>query len=368
MRTVFVSTGSHLWGTNYRVLGLARSARELGLDAHVILPGLAENVDWFPEGHYFGVPIHFTSREAFGELQDKYKILCSLRPEFVHCTGVIKPCFPPCVAYQQLKRAKLIVDIDEHLSRIEMFGAGRRLYFSASENFAKRFADRLIVASRFLETWFGTPRRKPILYLPNAVDLDLFRQQRTGWEELKRQWGQRKVVMYFGGLFPHYDADMVFDAAVTILARRRDLVFVFVGGGGILESLRAKTKKLSLEDAIRLCGFVPDEMVPKYLCAADAFVFPIRDNWWNRARCPGKVYHFTATEAPIVTNPVGEVREALGDRAWYFKDGDIDDLIKVLETCLDNNQANRRPDLSLAERHSWRARARTYIDFLEEEI
>lgn len=364
MTTVIVSTGSYAMGTNYRVLGLARSARELGLDVHILLPGLRENHKWFPEGHYGGVPIHFMRCGAFAEACDKYEILCALRPQFVHCVDVVLRCFPVCLAYRMTQPCELIVDIDEHLSRIKLFALWKRIYFRVCENIVKRYADRLVVASRFLEQWFGRPKSRPILYLPNGVDLELFRKQQCGWEQLKLEWGGRKVVTYFGALTSHYDADLVFDAAVKILNRRQDLVFVFVGGGEMLDSFRERNRQTGLGNAIQFRGFVPDELVPRYLCAADVLVFPIRDNWWNRARCPGKVYQFAATKAPIVTNPVGEVLEALCDRAWYFRDGDGDDLIRVLEECLEARPGSRSPSEALARRHDWRARARSYCEFL----
>ncbi len=367
LRTVFVCTGSRENGTNYRILGLARSARKLGLDAHIIFPGLPENRRWFPESHYDGIPIHFTACDPLKELRDKYALLCSLRPRFVHCTAVMMRCFPPCFAYRTTHRCELIVDFDEHMSRIKIFGLPRRMCFLLFERLATNYADRLVVASRFLEQWFGGRKRKQVLYLPNAVDLDIFEEQQSGWEELKRQWGGRKVVTYFGTLSSHYDADMVLEAAQRMLEQRNDLVFVFAGGGEMLEAFRERTRRAGLENQIQFCGFVPDESVPKYLCASDAFVFPIRDNWWNRARCPLKVYSFVAAMAPIVTNPVGEVREALGDRAWYFKDGDIDDFIRVLEECLILGRNGPCPDQAMVDRHSWRARAEAYVRFLSDD-
>ena len=176
-------------GTNYRILSLARSAKELGLDVHIILPGLAENHKWFKDGQYYEVPIHFTGCGAWEEMRDKYRILRSLRPQFVHCVDVVRKCFLPSVAFRILNHCELIVDIDEHLSRIKLFGLLHRMYFRACENLAKRYADRLIVASRFLEKWFGEPKRQPVLYLPNAVDSESFQQSRSGWEELKQQCG-----------------------------------------------------------------------------------------------------------------------------------------------------------------------------------
>jgi glycosyltransferase involved in cell wall biosynthesis len=365
MRTAFVSTGSQIWGTNYRILGLARNAYKLGLDAHVLLPDIPDNRKWFPEGHSQGVPVHFTKAGSLSEPRSKYEVLRGLRPRFVHCAGVVRPCFPAALAYRATHSCELIVDFDEHLSRIKMNGTTRRLYYLFAENLARRYADRLVVASRFLERWFGQLQRQPVLYLPNAVELDSFWQQQSGWQELKARWGGRKVVTYFGALSPHYDADIVFDAAVRLLGRRNDLVFVFVGAGEMLASLRARVHQAGQEDSIEFCGFVPDDVVPQYLSAADVLVFPIRDNWWNRARCPGKVYSFTAAMVPIVTNSVGEVREALGESAWYFKDGDVEDLENVLEQCLAAGRNVRCPDSKLAARHCWRERAESYLEFLD---
>jgi glycosyltransferase involved in cell wall biosynthesis len=352
-------------GANYRVLGLASGARKLGLDVHVILPGLPENRQWFPDGHYEGVPIHFTGCGTLAEIRDKFRILHSLRPRFVHCIDVVLRCFPVSVAYRATHRCQLIVDFDEHFSRITMLGRLKRLYFLVAENFAKVYADRLVVASRFLQKWFGRPGRQPVLYLPNGVDLEYFDRQKCGWEEFKKKWGGRKVITYFGALSSHYDADIVFEAAVSMLEERKDLVFLFVGDGAMGSAFRERTEREGLTERIQLCGFVPDDQVPKYLCASDVFVFPIRDNWWNRARCPGKVYHFTAAMVPIVTNAVGEVREALGDCAWYFKDGDAEDLIRTLDQCLaakDNRSCLTR---EFAEMHSWQKRAGDYIQFLQ---
>jgi len=364
MKVVFVSTGLPTMGTNYRVLGLAGTARKLGLDVHIILPGFPENRKWFPDDHYEGVPIHFTRCGVLAEIQDKYRILRSLRPQFVHCIDVVTRCFPVCVAYRAAHKCELIVDIDEHLSRIMLFGPFQRFYFRVNENIAKYAADRLVVASRFLERWFGRPERQSILYLPNGVDLEVFDRQKAGWEEMKKQWMGRKVLTYFGALSSHYDADIVFEAAAKLLARRKDLVFLFVGDGEMRSVFSERAAREGLTDSIQFCGFVPDEQVPKYLCASDVFVFPIRDNWWNRARCPGKVYYFTAAMAPIVTNPVGEVYEALKDCAWYFKDGDAEDLIRALEECLATTNNRLCMDRALAEKNSWQARARTYIQFL----
>lgn len=364
MRIVFVSTGARLMGTNYRALGLAKGAVQIGLDVHYILPDLPENRAWFPEGHYGGVPIHFTRPGPVAESWDKYQILASLRPDVVHCVDVARRCFPVSLAYWATHQCQLVIDIDEHLSRVPLFNFGRRLYFRACEHFVRRYADKLVVGSRFLETWFTQSKHRPVLYLPNAVDLGSFREQQEGWQDLKSNWGGRKVITYFGSLSSHYDANIAFGAALKLLEKRQDLVFQFIAEGDLLSAFRERTKAMGLEDSILFLGFIPDNILPKHLCSSDAFIFPIRDNWWNRARCPMKVFYFMAAMAPIVTNPVGEVREALGDRAWYFKDGDTEDLIRALQECLDAVDKRCFQDDEVARGHSWLARASAYAAFM----
>src|SRR5579863_2814930 len=367
MRIAFVTTGTlKNWGTNYRILGLASCLVQQRVDAHILLPGHSENRLQFPGSHYKGAPIHFAETGAWSEMRSKYQILRELRPDVVHCMDVIKRSFPSSLAYCTRYSVPLIVDIDEHLSKVFRFP--KNLYALLGERVALRRADSIIVASRFLEKVFLKRRSGggSLLYLPNGADLDYFLQHADGSQKVRQRWAGRKIVTYFGSLLPRYDADIVLEAAIRMLEKRRDLIFVFIGTGPLLESYRRRTAELRLEKWFDWRGFVPDEEVPGYLSASDALVFPIRDNWTNRARCPGKLYHFAAAMVPVVTNPVGEIKEALGDRAWYFREGDTDDFIRVLERCLKAGRDSLCADAALAARHSWQARDRVYLGFLEQ--
>jgi len=366
MKIAFVSTGTlSTFGSTYRVLGLARQLCQQGLDVHVLLPGLPDNRARFPDRCYHGAAIHFSECGAWSEMRSKYEILKSIRPDVVHCIDVVKRCFLPSAAYRCRNACRLVVDIDEKLSVVYRFP--KNLYAYVAERTAFWYADDMIAASRFLETEVAAYRSTRILYLPYASDLEFFIQNRQGWEATRQRWPGRRIVTYFGSLYPRYDAGLVFDVAVKILRKRRDTVFLFMGTGPLLEGLRAKTAELGLNEFMHWLGFVPDEDVPKYLTASDCLVFPIRDNRMNRARGPSKTYHYIAAMVPIVTNPVGEVCEALGERAWYFKDGDANDFEEVLEQCLDAPESEqRRPDPEMAERHSWRQRADVYLRYLQQ--
>lgn len=77
------------------------------------------------------------------------------------------------------------------------------------------------------------------------------------------------------------EARMGLDAlirATGILRRRLPDVLVLLGGAGSRrEELESLAASLDLKDHVRFLGFVPEEQLPRYYQAADAFVLPTRE-------------------------------------------------------------------------------------------
>jgi glycosyltransferase involved in cell wall biosynthesis len=74
------------------------------------------------------------------------------------------------------------------------------------------------------------------------------------------------------GRFDHQKNHALLVDAFAVLARRRPVVLLLVGGGPLEESIRARVRDLGVQDRMRFCGRRAD--VARLLSAADAFVFP----------------------------------------------------------------------------------------------
>ena len=63
-------------------------------------------------------------------------------------------------------------------------------------------------------------------------------------------------------------------------------------------------------------GVVPYERIPDYLGCADVFLLPFADKQANIGRWPNKAGDYMAMGRPIVTSPVGEMRELFSGEAF----------------------------------------------------
>lgn len=77
------------------------------------------------------------------------------------------------------------------------------------------------------------------------------------------------------------------------------------------KALSQKADVAGLKGRYRHFGFLSDDMLRKALSCANVFVLPFDDRPANRGRWPGKIGKYLATGRPIITNPVGEMKELI---------------------------------------------------------
>lgn len=289
--------------------------------------------------------------------------LAKIAPDVVHAIGTGRATFWPGLRYRQSEPATvLITDIDERLSTVYPFP--KNLLMSRWESVAVAESDLVIVVSREMEKHFtrGHPSAR-LAYLPNAVDLETFDQYAGRADQIRQQLGEGPIVMYMGFMLPQYRTDRVLEVARSVVDARPNVRFILIGKGPERAHLESMTADLGLQEVVAFTGFIADEELPGYLSASDVLLFPIEDTPINRARCPNKTFVYCAAQVPIVTNPVGEVKNALGEHARYF---DFDSNENFAEAIIDTlNSGQPRPPRAIAERHSWATRTREYVKALQ---
>lgn len=176
-----------------------------------------------------------------------------------------------------------------------------------------------------------------------------------------------RVVVYTGGLLEWKGADLLVDAARELA----DVQFVIAGGmPQDVERLRARAAGLA---NVRLDGFQPPERVLDYLAAADLGVAPNRSQPAISARytSPLKVFESMAVGLPLVASDVPSLRELLthGEDAWLVAPDDPKALAAGLRRVLDDAPLRSRLAqrfLARAPQHTWDARARRILAWMEE--
>jgi glycosyltransferase involved in cell wall biosynthesis len=151
--------------------------------------------------------------------------------------------------------------------------------------------------------------------IPNAVDTSRFRPASA-----EHKWALRctlglpqtaQVIVYTGRLVSYKGLPLLLEVWPGLLAAHPDALLLFVGTGGLdihacEAQLRAAVRDQGLDNSVHFTGSVDN--VVDFLQAADVFVFPTENDVF-----PSSVVEAMACGLPLVTTPVGAIKEIIDD-------------------------------------------------------
>ncbi|WP_052374103.1 glycosyltransferase family 4 protein [Chondromyces apiculatus] len=176
-----------------------------------------------------------------------------------------------------------------------------------------------------------------------------------------------KLVLYAGYHLPEKGVDVLIEAMGKLdRMGRHDIHLLTVGGGPLLEPLKARAAALGLGERARLLGWALPKDIPGYMAACDVFCLPSR-----REGCPNVVLEALASGRPVVASRVGGVPELVreGDdpNGILVPADDPDALAQALAAAADRTwdpQALR----STVESLSWNDVGNRYRDILTDVV
>jgi glycosyltransferase involved in cell wall biosynthesis len=208
-------------------------------------------------------------------------------------------------------------------------------FFLGLRNLALRRAEGFVALSEEMATEYaasGVPSAR-LHRIPNGVDVERF--QPADPEEkldLRRRLGfpNGKVVLFTGRLVSHKGLPELLRAWERLHLEGVTATLYLVGEGGAdmhacETELREFVRERQLESSVRFTG--PVTNVVDYLGAADAFVFPSRDDG-----LPLSLVEAMSCALPVVSTLVGGMRDFLvdGRNGYVVPMGDEDALVNVL--------------------------------------
>jgi glycosyltransferase involved in cell wall biosynthesis len=121
--------------------------------------------------------------------------------------------------------------------------------------------------------------------------------------------------------------------------KRKDIIFVLVGGGPALQSLKEYAAQQGLNDYIKFTGRVSDEVLLEYLNTSDICVAPDLYNEMNDKSTMNKILEYMALGKPIVLFDLKEGRYSAQKAALYARPNDeVDFADKMLELIDDEDK------------------------------
>ncbi len=190
----------------------------------------------------------------------------------------------------------------------------------------------------------------------SCPDLDNLRRQPSR-PELKE--GRNHLVVYLGVMGPQDGLDLLLES-IRVLVKdenRGDTLFVLIGGGTELPSLKAAAHAMGLDEAVRFTGRLPDDEVGAYFATADLGVAPDPKNAMNDKSTMNKVLEYMAYGLPVVLYDLTEGRRSAEDAALYARDNNPIDFARQIAKLLDSEALRRelgqRGRQRIEERLNW---------------
>lgn len=198
----------------------------------------------------------------------------------------------------------------------------------------------------------------PVMVLPNGVDASLFHPATAQSGE------DRGLLLLFVGRVVHQKGlDLLLDALVDVSA---DVRVEIVGDGPERAALEHQLIRLGLLSRVRFRGWLDRDALPACFAAADALIFPSRDEGM-----PNAVLEAMAAGLPVIATAVRGLTEVVvdGDTGWLVQFGDRAALAVAIEQCRADPEDRRRRGQNGRRRierlFSWRSTAQGYRDLFE---
>lgn len=201
------------------------------------------------------------------------------------------------------------------------------------ERFNLSKCEKIIVLSQYSKNKLiltYSIKEEKICLVPGGVDLNHFRLSQTLEESsAKLQIPRDKfVLLTVRNLVPRMGIENLINS-MRIVKGEINNVFLIIGGEGVLSNtLQDLIKKLNLEDSIKFCGFIKEELLPLYYQTADFFILPT-------VALEG--FGLVTVEAmacgtPVLGTPVGGTREILNqfDPGFLFKDTNPESIAELI--------------------------------------
>lgn len=258
---------------------------------------------------------------------------------------ILQACNPPDTIFLVALFFKLFgvrFIFDQHDPAPELFEAkfGRRsgvLYnlLCFFEFCSYRIADSCIATNdsfRQLALTRGKKLAKEVFVVRNSPDLSSFCAPRTA---ASAQSGKPYLVAYVGFMGSQDGLDLLLVSIGHIVRQRKDVHFVLVGGGSMLDDIRKTLEEKDLASYVTLTGQVAHEEVARWLAAADIGVAPDPKNGLNDKLTMIKILEYMAFSLPVVLFDLEEGRRIAESAALFARPNDPIDFAEQVTKLLD---------------------------------
>ncbi|MCP8319368.1 MAG: glycosyltransferase family 4 protein [archaeon] len=364
MNDKFTRSGS---GGQYRIQGLSKYLAKLGVKISLCCPYYTvQSVDEirdpplnpvFPYNYYLNTIGTFTKLRAIHDA-DVYLIELPC-PMVKGLVGL----------HAEIQRRRLFIDYGDYWSSDE----DPITYKIFSDNLARlyaRIANKITVATHALMhqiAWLAPEARDKMAYMPCGVDLELFNPDTVkpyGGSEIPND---ALVVLYQGKVSTFTGCQYLPSIAENIVGGgKKDVIFLVVGEGPYLPTLKCQVSSEGLEGNFIFTGHISHSIMPSFVARADiCLVLTPRRKDVDLGVFPIKIVEYMAMGKPVISTDLPEVPWILTkDRDGIY--GSIDSIPSMVNLLLEDASLRKKLGqnaLITAKKYDWSLLAKNLLAF-----
>lgn len=374
---IAVFTDTYLPTVDGVVTSLLTTKRELERLGHEVLVfapqvpgngrGRIEDVVWVRARefrHYPGYRLAmFPGREV--------EVLKDMKVDLVHSHGIGFMGIKGMWAAWQCKRPlvltfhTMVMDAMTYYSpfhiNLDLLARGLRLYLRV---FLHKCAAVVVPSFSILKELEGlAPHMRLTDVIPTGVDVTRFRPDLDGsWVRRRHNLDGNDVVLHVGRIAYEKDLNVLVSAFARLKSWRPSAKLMLVGSGPYEKGLRTLVHKKGIEDDVIFAGFVPDEELPSYYAACDAFAITSRFETQGLV-----VLEAMACGKPVAGVNFRAIPEFVSDgrNGFLFPPKDAQSAAAAIDLCLDDRTRLGRAARETAEGYTVESTTRKLIRVYE---
>ena len=219
-------------------------------------------------------------------------------------------------------------------------------YIKFGEKMAAKYADEIIVLSKGVQKYFKDTYNRETNFIPNGVNKPELKEPNI----IKEKYGLEKdnYILYLARIVPEKRLDLLIDAYRKINTK---IKLVIAGGASHTNDFLEEIKRKTSEDSrIIMTGFVQGEELQELYSNSYLYCLPS-----DVEGMPISLLEAMSYGKNCLVSDIEENTQVCGKYATTFKKGNLNDLIEVLNKCLNGFNRYDEKEISsyVLKKYNW---------------
>ncbi|MBI2106986.1 glycosyltransferase family 4 protein [Candidatus Woesearchaeota archaeon] len=164
---------------------------------------------------------------------------------------------------------------------------------------------------------FSEKKKEDIIVVHEGADIEVFRPGEKDKEiSIRYNLKDKLVITFVGGIEKHDNLDMVVETAKSLCEVHKNVIFLIVGDGKYLPTVKELVKSYNLEEFFVFTGWIPFRIINTYLSVSDIAILVYSNTMITRYVGTTKLYEYLACGIPVVSHDLLGTREVLGNNEY----------------------------------------------------